>query len=472
MMLASAIPRSLFAQVMAALTLGLVVSHLAGWWIYSLDREQAVRAVGGFATAERIVNLTKLVRDTPVEWRGRIIAAMGDHAFRVTLTGKPAKLPMSVEGAQAALAIESYLRAQSSFAPGRSPEVAVWEPSEPSERRQPPMLTHEAMMHGPGAIGPFRIFRNVQVAMPIATDEWLVFLTVLAQDAPARSRQFFISMGLMAIILALVSYWAVRRVTAPLGTLANAAERIGEDINAPPLPETGAAEVDQASRAFNAMQARLRNLIETRTIMLAAISHDLRTPLTLLRLRTETIEDDAERDKILATIADMDAMLTANLHFARDATSGEQMRKTDMTALLESVVHDMMDAGLPVTLAQAPPIVSACQPGALRRVLANLLDNAIKYGGAARAAIRLAERDIEIVIDDDGPGIPADERERVFEPFYRLDRARSEATGGSGLGLAIARSIVHAHGGRIVFTNRTNGGGRVMLAFPCRADST
>jgi signal transduction histidine kinase len=272
-------------------------------------------------------------------------------------------------------------------------------------------------------------------------------------------------MALMAVIILGVSIWAVRRVTAPLSTLAAAAERLGGDLNAPPVPETGSAETQRASHAFNIMQARLRSLVENRTRMLAAISHDLRTPLTLLRLRAENVENPQERERMLATIAEMDAMVGDTLQFARDEAATEAPRSTDLTALVQSAVDDMADAGLPATMEPAPPVIQHCRPGALRRALRNLLDNAIKYGSSAHVGIRATPDAIEITVDDVGPGIPRDDLVRVFEPFYRVENSRSPETGGVGLGLAIARSIVEAHGGTLTLANRPEGGLRAVVTL-------
>ena len=215
------------------------------------------------------------------------------------------------------------------------------------------------------------------------------------------------------------------------------------------------------------MQERLRRLIESRTRMLAALSHDLRTPLTLLRLRAEEVADTDERDKMLATIGEMDEMIGATLAFARDEVRAEPRRRVDVAALLASVVDDMADAGLPVTMAPAPPLIHDCQPGALKRAITNLLDNAVKYGKRARVDDpRDARKTIEITIDDDGPGIPEAELPRVFQPFYRVEDSRSRDTGGTGLGLAIAQSIVQAHGGELTLANRPGGGLRACIKLP------
>jgi signal transduction histidine kinase len=200
--------------------------------------------------------------------------------------------------------------------------------------------------------------------------------------------------------------------------------------------------------------------------MLAAISHDLRTPLTLLRLRAENIGDTPEREKMLATIAEMDSMIGATLQFARDEAAAEPRRRTDLSALLASVVDDMADTGLSVTMEPAASVISECQPAALKRALTNLLDNAIKYGKRARAAIHATSQTIEITIDDEGPGIPAGELTRVFQPFYRVEDSRSRETGGIGLGLAIALSIIQANGGALALSNRTEGGLRARVTLP------
>jgi signal transduction histidine kinase len=219
------------------------------------------------------------------------------------------------------------------------------------------------------------------------------------------------------------------------------------------------------------MQTRLRGLIENRTRLLAAISHDLRTPLTLLRLRAETVENAQERDKMLSTIAEMDSMIGASLQFARDESADEPRCPTDLASLVQSVVDDMRDGGLAVRMQPAEPITYACQPAALKRAVRNLLDNAVKYGKAGTVAIRKLSQAIEINIDDDGPGIPQQELTRVLEPFYRLEESRSRETGGVGLGLAIAQSIAQSHGGTLALSNRPTGGLRATIALPLSGKS-
>jgi signal transduction histidine kinase len=457
-------PKGLFGQTLLILLAGLVVSHAVGSWIYTADREQAVRAVGGFATAQRIANLTRLIQEAPPEKRPRIVAALSDQSFRVSLSAQAPAIPDADGDAAVAEAIKSYLTDKLALGSARRPRVWASAAEGPPFGPWHMMMPHGPwMMHGFG--GP-TAFRDLQVAVPLTDGSWLTFATGLPVAGAAYSTQFLVSMAIMALIILGVSVWAVRRITAPLAALAAAAERLGHDVSAPRLSEAGTVETRQAARAFNDMQTRLRTLIDNRTRLLAAISHDLRTPLTLLRLRAETVENAQERDKMLGTIAEMDAMIGATLEFARDQSAGEPRRPTDLVSLLHSVVDDMRDAGLPVCMQTAPPVIYECQPAALKRAVRNLLDNAVKYGKSGTLQVRRTPRAIEIVIEDDGPGIPEPELARVLEPFYRLEESRSRKTGGVGLGLAIAQSIVQGHGGALTLSNRRQGGLRVRLSLP------
>jgi signal transduction histidine kinase len=457
------LPQSLFGQTLFILLGGLIVSHAAGSWFYSADREQAVRAVGGFATAQRIANLTRLIEETPREARPRLVGALSDQGFRVSLSAAAPPMPSADADAAVADAIKSYLADRLSLGPGRQPRV--WASAEEGLPFGP---WHRMMPHGPMMrdFGGFAALRDLQVAIPLADGPWLAFATGLPAGGPAYSAQFLLSMAIMGGIILAVSVWAVRRVSGPLAALASAAERLGRDVNAPQLAVAGTIETRQAARAFNDMQTRLRNLIDNRTRLLAAISHDLRTPLTLLRLRAETVESAHERDKMLGTIAEMDAMIGATLQFARDQSAGEPRRPTDLTSLLQSIVDDMRDAGLAVRLKPAEPIIYGCQPATLKRAVRNLLDNAVKYGKSGTVEIRQTARAVEIVVDDEGPGLPEQELTRVLEPFYRVEESRGRETGGVGLGLAIAQSIVQTHGGTLTLGNRPEGGLRATIALP------
>jgi signal transduction histidine kinase len=494
----SLLPRSLFGQTLLLLLAGLIVSHAIGSFIYSLDRESAVRAVGGLATAQRIANVSRLVEDMPADWRDRLVTGLSDRSLTVALTATP---PLTTSDAgPVADVIRDYLIRQLRLPPAREPLVSVDNIEGPPFGRRYGRPPHADFGREPGrefgrdfarepGMGRGRMMReqdgddrhgrgrdrerrpmmralDLEVAVPLADGQWLFFATNLPSSNAGFSYQYLISMLVMALFIVAISVWAVRRMTAPLATVAQAADRLGRDVNAPPLPESGTVEMRQAASAFNAMQSKLRALIENRTRMLAALSHDLRTPLTLLRLRAESVENAEERDKMLATIADMDAMIGATLNYAREQAADEPRRATDVTALVQSVTDDMADAGLDVTMTQGQPVSIDCQPAALKRALTNLIENAVKYGQRARVSLSALPHAIEIAVEDDGPGIPEDQLTKVFEPFYRVEVSRSRDTGGVGLGLAIARTVVEAQGGTLVLSNRAPNGLRAVIALP------
>jgi signal transduction histidine kinase len=265
------------------------------------------------------------------------------------------------------------------------------------------------------------------------------------------------------IVLSLV---AVRWVTRPLSALAAAAEKLGEDINSPPLPETGPSEARQAARAFNTMQQRLSRFIADRTRIFTAMSHDLKTPITRLRLRTELLDDEALRAKYAKDLFDMEAMVTQTLDFMRDAGTQEVRHPVDMMALLESLQTDYRDTGSKVEIEGNVAQPYRGRPLALQRCLTNLLDNAIRYGGRATVKLEDSAEWLTIRICDDGPGISEQQLEQAFEPFFRAEASRNRETGGTGLGLGIARNIARAHGGDLVLRNRAEGGLEAILSLP------
>jgi len=270
---------------------------------------------------------------------------------------------------------------------------------------------------------------------------------------------------LLATVIA-ISLVAVRWVTGPLSVLADAAEKLGENINRPPIPEAGPAEVQRAARSFNAMQQRLSRSMAERSRVLTAMSHDLKTPITRMRLRTDMLEDEAVREKFERDLAEMEQMVTQTLEFMRDATDTEPVQRVDVMALLESLQGDYEDMGKAVRISGRVSRPLAARPVALRRCLTNLVDNGIRYG--VRATIDVAEEAGRVVVRvlDEGPGIPEAELERAFEPFFRGDASRSRETGGFGLGLGIARNIARAHGGDLVLQNRAEGGRAAILTLP------
>lgn len=284
--------------------------------------------------------------------------------------------------------------------------------------------------------------------------------------------------------------WAARALAQPIHTLASSIDARGEDVQVPPLPEAGPVEARAMARADNRLRTRLASVLADQTRMLAAVSHDLRTPSTRLRLRTELVAETELREAMLRDLDEMDAMLTEVLDFLSHEVREEAVKSVDLTALLQSVCDDYADLGRPVTFCEPAPLTfqgvptlfastqqthvfqharkvrQSCRPNALRRALCNLIDNALKYGHRADVRLDAGGDAVRIAVHDTGPGIPEEEMEKVFLPLYRLESSRQRSTGGIGLGLAIVKAVVAAHHGHIELRNRPEGGLSVSVELP------
>jgi signal transduction histidine kinase len=471
------IPDSLFGRISVVLVVGLVVTHFAGTAIHYSDRDEALAMLGGGIVAERIATMARLLENASPEDRPWIAHSASRLGFHMSWDAESALPPDSETGlrerimsAMLSLSLGGVepVDTRVRFAdpdpwdgdsmPGAFENGAVHMP----QGMESMMRYHTRMMAGehgvPGSM--------LHVSVGLSDGSWLNISTFAPPTPPFWSGRLILSLLVMIIPVALLSAWAVRRMTGPLDTIAGAADRLGRDMQTPPLPETGAGEVRRAARAFNRMQERLRDLLEARTRMLAAISHDLRTPITRLRLRAEFVDDEEQRERSLADLSEMENMIASTLAFARDDAQDESRETVDLAALVQTVCDDLADAGRDCVFEGAQGTPYDCQPLALRRALVNLAENAVAYGARARMSFLNKGEELIVRIDDDGPGIPEEELTRVFEPFYRLERSRSRETGGTGIGLCVVQSVAQAHGGEIRLSNRTGGGLRAELVLP------
>lgn len=435
-------PASIAGRTFLVLLLGLFAAQVVGLTIHAVDRVGLQRAAQGREAMARSWALWRAVVTAPPGLRDELIdTAELPDGFRASIDDAP----LVREQAPAAGAM--VRRMAEHF--GRSGVPARFRPHE--------VRVGETPQGGAG------------LALRLPDGAWLNIAGRWPRPRPWSSPTFLAALAVMTAAVAALSFWAVRRLTAPIRDLAAAAERLGRDVTAPPLPERGPREVAQAAAAFNTMQARIRRFVEDRTAMLAAIGHDLRTPITRMRLRAEFVEDEAVRAKMLADLAEMEAMVAATLAFARDDAAAEAAVPLDLVSLLRTVADEANDvAGREVVMLEAPAhrTVTA-RPVALKRALGNLVGNAVAYAGGCR--VRLGEPVggmLLVAIEDDGPGIPEDELERVFQPFYRVERSRSRETGGAGLGLPIARTILRGHGGDVTLANRPGGGLTATVTLP------
>jgi signal transduction histidine kinase len=304
------------------------------------------------------------------------------------------------------------------------------------------------------------------LAIALSDGSWVQFI------APERSwglkpwlRNLMIAFFVL-VSSVLVAAFASRRLARPMERFARAAQRFGADVQAPPMVPEGPREFRAAIHAFNDMQDRVQRYVADRTDMLAAISHDLRAPLTRMRLRGEFIEDDEQQRKLFRDVDEMRAMVDASLGFFREDGQHEEPTRFNLTELVHTVLDDVRDAQGDASFTGDAAVIYVGRPLAFRRAIANVLDNAVKYGRRAHVSLRTMGHEIHLVVDDEGPGIAAALHETVFRPFYRIEPSRNRRTGGVGLGLGIARSTMRAHGGDIVLGNREPHGLRVTMLLP------
>jgi len=452
-------PKSLFGRFVLVLLAGLALSQLATLYINQTERDRLLYRAGGMRLAQQISDIVKLLDSLPGAERRRVVAVFNRPPLAVSLDRPPLALPADEEDADFQLSVfASVLR----YALGEDAKISV-------DTKISVGRTHRPHEHGERGFGPRRGGFGppaFTVQVPLHDGSLVTFDSSVLPPVGTTTLRLALTLAVLLATVIAISLVAVRWVTGPLSVLADAAEKLGENINRPPIPEAGPAEVQRAARSFNAMQQRLSRSMAERSRVLTAMSHDLKTPITRMRLRTDMLEDEAVREKFERDLAEMEQMVTQTLEFMRDATDTEPVQRVDVMALLESLQGDYEDMGKAVRISGRVSRPLAARPVALRRCLTNLVDNGIRYG--VRATIDVAEEAGRVVVRvlDEGPGIPEAELERAFEPFFRGDASRSRETGGFGLGLGIARNIARAHGGDLVLQNRAEGGLAAILTLP------
>lgn len=304
-----------------------------------------------------------------------------------------------------------------------------------------------------------------QIGVRQGPDQWLVVEPASTLGIDPWQQRLFLVLAIAAVAVSPLAWWFARRLAAPISALAAGAERLGRDPAAPRLEIDGPAEVTLAVKAFNEMQERLRQYVNDRTEMIGAIAHDLRTPLTRLRFRIEAAPEDV-KVKLASDIDQMEAMVAATLAFVRDASRPRERVKLEITSLVETIMDEAAETGADSSAESSDRVVVDGDPIALRRLITNLVDNALKFGSAARGRVFTADGMAIVQIDDNGPGIAKDQIEKAFEPFHRLEVSRNRDTGGIGLGLAVVRAIARGHGGDVSLETRRGGGLRAQVRLP------
>lgn len=459
------VPRSLFSRLVLVLLGGLLVAQLLSFAIHMHERGEALAQASGMQAAQRIADVVRLLEPLRPEERRRIVQVFSAPPFVIRLDQGPLQ-PQETDAESGARATLFRAMVRRFLGEARPTAVAVTEgPAAPPLARSksggmPPGM-HGRWMHLEAASGP-----SFVAQVRLNDGELVTFDTRAPVHTTGWPYRLLLSLAVLLAAVIAVSLVAVRWATRPLNALADAAGELGRNIERPPMPEEGPLEVARAAGAFNTMQRRLAGYIRERTATLAAMSHDLKTPVTRLRLRAEMLEDGELKKKIAQDLEEMEAMIQATLDFMRGLESAEEAQPIDMMALLQSLQADAAELGAEVAVrgSAAKPYVG--RPQALKRCLGNLIDNALKYGNAATLIVEDSPERLRVRVQDRGPGIPDQELERVFEPFYRTDSSRSRDTGGTGLGLSIARNIAQLHGGTLELRNLGQGGLEAILSLP------
>lgn len=460
------VPSSLFGRTLLVLAAGLIVAQAATVVLNLFDRGGSVYRLAAFQIGARIAQTARMLNSLPAQQRPKLAEQLDGRHLRVVLSGT--KVPVATgfsEHDSYEKAFTRSLRSQIGAPWPVTVEITSW----PRSRRVP----------GEGAAAtPFEIWlaRHFYFLLPgtfslvaqigLEDGTVAVFYAAIPQEPLSRFESLLPRVLLLLAVCFALAALLVRMTTRPLARLARAVDGLGEDPHAAPLVETGPSEVRKVIQAFNRMQARVRHQLSERAQLLGAISHDLQTPITRLRLRSELLPDPALREKMQRDLDEMEAMVGSTLEFFRAVAKEPRRQPVDVGALVDSLCEDRRETGEKISasgIALAPLHADA---RALRRCLDNIVGNAVRYAGGAEIEIDDDPKRLRIAVRDRGPGIPPEELERVFEPFYRLDGSRNRASGGTGLGLSIARNIARWHGGDIRLQNAANGGLVAELRLP------
>lgn len=431
--------RSLLGRLTSIVIVGILGSQLAGAVIHFSDRENKLGYAVRQEIAQRIVAVYRAIDGQNLEESRRLAKLLSTPRHQLSIeTAAP----------QSAVAPAQLSVLSKSLGDLLGPGVDI------------------RSLNGP-SFSPF----NFDIYIRLSSGDWLSVSGRGPKESAGSPLQLLASLGLMLLVVIGLVYFAARSTVRPLGELERAARSLSKDLNSPQLRENGPSEVREVARAFNAMQAQIRDGIEDRERFLAAVSHDLKTPLTRLRLRAEMLSDKELREHFLKDFYDMQQLLDSALEYLQGNLADEAVQPIDLIALTESLVDDYHDIGQVVL--KAPDTLRFWgRPMALKRALSNLIENAIKYGESVEIDLVARPDGIEIAVMDRGPGLPDDELENVLKPFYRVEGSRSRDTGGTGLGLAIVRQVALNHGGDLCLSNRADGGLKVVLYLPSSAGNT
>ena len=461
------LPQSLPSWILLILIAGLLTMQIATLSIVSRDRAENNNLLELFRLSERAYTLAKVLYGAPAPERKRLASALSNTASPISLSDQPA--------VTSAIAADDSLAELEDVLVARLSEFGV------TDARIRRVSASNAIASSAGAPDPdagiierqlsdladdFSQSDGLAASIKFNDGQWLNLVTPLAPVNPIFTAQTLPLFGSVAAIVIAMSIWAMRRLTAPYRALEQAVKRIGDDVKSPPLPEFGSSEYISAARAVNAMQTQLREYVADREQLAAALAHDLRTPLTRIRLRLELLRKSQLRQSLMHDLNDIEAISRSVIDFATYEIIDEEQEKLDFWSLVNSIADNYPQVVFDKPGQVSRGLICIGRPIALRRCITNLLDNAVTYGGKAHVSLTQSGNDILLVIRDEGPGIPQAKLDEVFQPFRRVENSRNRQTGGFGLGLTIARNIARRCGGDIKLENDVKGGLRAELRIP------
>lgn len=460
------LPGSLFGRTLLVLAAGLLLAQIGSMAINFFDRGSSVYRLASLQIAERVGQTARILDRLPAAERHKVVEEVSGRHLRVALRERPISVATGfTEHDPYEREFTESLRRQIGAA--RPVRVDV----NPQPRRRG--FTGEGVAAGPFELWMARQFYfllpepfSIVVQVGLQDGTLAVFDVNVPQEPLSRHESLVPVLLLLLVLCFALAAFLVRMTTRPLNRLARAADAIGQDPASGPLAEIGPSEIRRVIAAFNRMQERVRRYLVERGRLLGAISHDLKTPITRLRLRAEMLPDPDLRVKMLRDLDEMQTMVGSTLDFFAAVGRDSQRQPVDVAALIDSVCEDRRESGQALNVRGAPLGPYRADPQALRRCLENLIENAVRYGASADIEIQDSPERLRIAIRDRGPGIPEPELERVFEPFYRLDESRNLDSGGTGLGLSIARNIARWHGGDVTLRNVPPAGLIAELALP------
>jgi signal transduction histidine kinase len=434
-------PRTLGVQLIVVTAVAVFISNamVALWFELGNERQSRQELID--RTLERSASVVTLMTTLPDNARPAAAAAMEGKAWHFKVRhGKDRLLPMTPEETALAAKLKALL-------PEKCASLPVTVQFRDVTGYDPKLSDHAIVM-----------------VLPIDRTAQLLVTFVISRGPPWPTELFIATLVAVLVTSAAGAYIA-RRVARPLSKLAEAAAKAAMGEPAPRVPEVGPDDVRNAAQAFNTMTDQVQRTLESQRQLLSAVGHDLRTPITAMRINIEFVEDAEQRERLQKNLDELRDLTEAVLSAARGA-GGEARRQVDLSSLVDSVCADLDDLGKPVTWEGHPPAPLLCRANEMRRAVRNLVENAVAYGKLAEVSMREEPGLYEIIVADRGPGIPEEDRQRVFEPFVRLESSRNVETGGAGLGLTLVKAIAEGHGGRVILEDRPDGGLRVILRLP------